>query len=148
RGNGRPAGPLPDQDAHLGSPGPGRGERQGGRRQELIAGLFAEVTDPVEIVKWKEIYETLEEVTGRGEDVVNVIESIMLKMGWGGADNLPMPASSATTTRPLMESLGLARVRLHQRLPRRGELDRDGRLHPGPEPAPGGGVGGLLQLRG
>jgi len=47
----------------------------------LIAGLFADVTDPVEIIKWKEIYETLEEVTDRCEDVVNVIEGIMLKMG-------------------------------------------------------------------
>jgi len=49
--------------------------------KELIAGLFAEVTDPVEIIKWKEIYETLEEVTDRCEDVVNVIEGIMLKTG-------------------------------------------------------------------
>src|SRR5262249_18996902 len=47
----------------------------------LIAGLLAEGTDPVEIIKWKEIYETLEEVTDRCEDVVNVIEGIMLKMG-------------------------------------------------------------------
>jgi len=49
--------------------------------KQLIAGLFADVTDPVEIMKWKEIYETLEEVTDRCEDVVNVIEGIMLKMG-------------------------------------------------------------------
>ncbi|MGH7320618.1 MAG: DUF47 domain-containing protein [Candidatus Rokuibacteriota bacterium] len=49
--------------------------------KELIAGLFADVTDPIEIIKWKEIYETLEEVTDRCEDVVNVIEGIMLKMG-------------------------------------------------------------------
>ena len=47
----------------------------------LIAALFADVTDPIEIIKWKEIYETLEEVTDRCEDVVNVIEGIMLKMG-------------------------------------------------------------------
>src|SRR5262245_16927151 len=49
--------------------------------KELIAALFAEVTDPIEVIKWKEIYETLEEVTDRCEDVVNVIEGIMLKMG-------------------------------------------------------------------
>ena len=49
--------------------------------KELIAGLFADVTDPIEVIKWKEIYETLEEVTDRCEDVVNVIEGIMLKMG-------------------------------------------------------------------
>src|SRR5262245_16778597 len=47
----------------------------------LIAALFADVTDPVEIIKWKEIYETLEEVTDRCEDVCNVIEGIVLKMG-------------------------------------------------------------------
>jgi len=49
--------------------------------KELIAALFAEIADPVDIIKWKEIYETLEEVTDRCEDVVNVIEGIMLKMG-------------------------------------------------------------------
>lgn len=49
--------------------------------KELIAGLFADIADPIEIIKWKEIYETLEEVTDRCEDVVNVIEGIMLKMG-------------------------------------------------------------------
>jgi hypothetical protein len=49
--------------------------------KELIAGLFADVTDPIEVIKWKEIYETLEEVTDRCEDVVNVIEGIFLKMG-------------------------------------------------------------------
>jgi uncharacterized protein len=49
--------------------------------KELIAGLFADVSDPIEVIKWKEIYETLEEVTDRCEDVVNVIEGIMLKIG-------------------------------------------------------------------
>jgi uncharacterized protein len=49
--------------------------------KECIAALFADVSDPIEVIKWKEIYETLEEVTDRCEDVVNVIEGIMLKMG-------------------------------------------------------------------
>jgi predicted phosphate transport protein (TIGR00153 family) len=49
--------------------------------KELIAALFADVTDAIEVIKWKEIYETLEEVTDRCEDVVNVIEGIMLKIG-------------------------------------------------------------------
>ena len=49
--------------------------------KDLIAALFADVTDPIEVIKWKEIYETLEEVTDRCEDVVNVIEGIMLKTG-------------------------------------------------------------------
>ena len=46
--------------------------------RDLLAGLF-EGTDPIEIIKWKEIYETLESVTDRCEDVVNVIEGITLK---------------------------------------------------------------------
>ncbi len=47
--------------------------------RDLLAGLF-EGVDPIEIIKWKELYETLESVTDRCEDVVNVIEGIMLKM--------------------------------------------------------------------
>jgi predicted phosphate transport protein (TIGR00153 family) len=46
--------------------------------RDLLAGLF-EGVDPVEIIKWKEIYETMEAVTDRCEDVVNVIEGIALK---------------------------------------------------------------------
>jgi predicted phosphate transport protein (TIGR00153 family) len=47
--------------------------------RDLLAGLF-EGTDPIEIIKWKELYETMESVTDRCEDVVNVIEGIVLKM--------------------------------------------------------------------
>lgn len=46
--------------------------------RDLLAALF-DGTDPVEIIKWKEIYETMEAVTDRCEDVVNVIEGIALK---------------------------------------------------------------------
>jgi predicted phosphate transport protein (TIGR00153 family) len=46
--------------------------------RDLLAGLF-DGTDPVEIIKWKELYETMEAVTDRCEDVVNVIEGITLK---------------------------------------------------------------------
>ncbi|MBI4011425.1 MAG: DUF47 domain-containing protein [Candidatus Rokubacteria bacterium] len=46
-----------------------------------LAALFEEQRDPVEVLKWKEIYETLEAVTDRCEDVANVIEQIMLKVG-------------------------------------------------------------------
>jgi hypothetical protein len=48
-------------------------------RDELAA-LFEGKQDAIEIMKWKEIYETLESVTDRCEDVVNVIEGIVLKM--------------------------------------------------------------------
>ena len=48
-------------------------------RDELAA-LFDGQTDAIEVIKWKELYETLESVTDRCEDVVNVIEGIVLKM--------------------------------------------------------------------
>jgi phosphate transport system protein len=44
-----------------------------------IAGLFAGERPSEEIIKWKEIYELLEAVTDRCEDVANVIESIALR---------------------------------------------------------------------
>ena len=47
-------------------------------RDSLVA-LFDETADPLEVIKWKEIYELLEIVTDRCEDVVNVIEVIILK---------------------------------------------------------------------
>ena len=48
--------------------------------RESLAALFEEEGDPIEVIKWKEIYETLEIVTDRCEDVANVIEGIILKM--------------------------------------------------------------------
>jgi hypothetical protein len=48
--------------------------------RESLAALFEESSDPIDVIKWKEIYETLEVVTDRCEDVANVIEGIILKM--------------------------------------------------------------------
>ena len=48
--------------------------------RDSLAALFDESGDPIEVIKWKEIYETMETVTDRCEDVVNVIEGIILKM--------------------------------------------------------------------
>ena len=48
--------------------------------RESLAALFDEQSDPIEVIKWKEIYETMEIVTDRCEDVANVIEGIILKM--------------------------------------------------------------------
>jgi predicted phosphate transport protein (TIGR00153 family) len=45
----------------------------------LIAGLFDEETDPVQIIKWKEIFEVMETAVDKCEDVSNVIESVILK---------------------------------------------------------------------
>jgi uncharacterized protein len=48
--------------------------------RDSLAAMFEEAGDPIEIMKWKEIYETMETVTDRCEDVANVIEGIILKM--------------------------------------------------------------------
>jgi uncharacterized protein len=41
--------------------------------------LFREEKDPIAIIKWKEIYETLESATDRCEDVANIIEGVVLE---------------------------------------------------------------------
>lgn len=47
--------------------------------QSSIAALFDEVKDPIEVIKRKEIIETLEAATDKAEDVANVLESIIVK---------------------------------------------------------------------
>ena len=47
--------------------------------RDAIANLFETQSDPVAILKWKEIYETLELATDRCEDAANVLESVALK---------------------------------------------------------------------
>jgi len=49
--------------------------------RDAIADLFENQTDPITIIKWKEIYETLELATDRCEDAANVLESVALKNG-------------------------------------------------------------------
>jgi uncharacterized protein len=44
-----------------------------------IGQLFKEEKDPMEVIKWKEFYEILENATDRCESVANIIESIVLK---------------------------------------------------------------------
>jgi predicted phosphate transport protein (TIGR00153 family) len=44
-----------------------------------IAALFDEVKDPIDVIKRKEIIETLEAATDKAEDVANVLESIIVK---------------------------------------------------------------------
>jgi predicted phosphate transport protein (TIGR00153 family) len=44
-----------------------------------LARLFREEKDPIAIIKWKEIYETLESATDRCEDVANIIEGVVLE---------------------------------------------------------------------
>ena len=48
--------------------------------REAMTDLFtADNPDPIEIIKWREIYEILEAATDRGEDVANVLEGVVLK---------------------------------------------------------------------
>ncbi len=41
--------------------------------------LFDEIKDPILIIKWKEIYEHLEDASDKCEDVANILEAIVLK---------------------------------------------------------------------
>ena len=47
--------------------------------RDALGKLFDEIKDPILIIKWKEIYEHLEDASDKCEDVSNVIESIVLK---------------------------------------------------------------------
>ena len=44
-----------------------------------IAGLFTGNAAPLDVIKWKEIYETMETATDRAEDVADLIDEIVLK---------------------------------------------------------------------
>ncbi len=44
-----------------------------------MAELFKNTPDPIRIIRWKELYEILENATDRCESVGNIIESIVLK---------------------------------------------------------------------
>jgi len=44
-----------------------------------IGELFVSQTDPIAVIKWKELYEILENATDHCERVANIIESIFLK---------------------------------------------------------------------
>jgi uncharacterized protein len=47
--------------------------------QSAIGQLFDKIRDPIEVIKRKEIIETLEHATDKAEDVANVLETIMVK---------------------------------------------------------------------
>jgi len=47
--------------------------------REALGKLFEEIQDPIMIIKWKDIYQNLENATDRCEDVANTLESIVLK---------------------------------------------------------------------
>ena len=47
--------------------------------QEAIQTLFDTVTDPILIIKWKDLLDVLEQITDECEDVANVIEGVVVK---------------------------------------------------------------------
>lgn len=47
--------------------------------RDAISALFEKETDPMVVIKWKEIYEVFEAGTDRCEDVANILERIALK---------------------------------------------------------------------
>ncbi|HEX2056231.1 MAG TPA: DUF47 family protein [Nitrospiraceae bacterium] len=47
--------------------------------RDAISQLFDKETDPIAVIKWKEIYENFEAGTDRCEDVANILERIALK---------------------------------------------------------------------
>lgn len=47
--------------------------------RNAIADLFASTRDPIDVIKWKELYEHLEAVTDKCEDAANIVEGVALK---------------------------------------------------------------------
>jgi len=47
--------------------------------RDALGKLFEDIKDPILIIKWKEIYEHLEDASDKCEDVANIIEAIVLK---------------------------------------------------------------------
>lgn len=47
--------------------------------RDALGKLFDDIKDPILIIKWKEIYEHLEDAADKCEDVANVLEAIVLK---------------------------------------------------------------------
>jgi predicted phosphate transport protein (TIGR00153 family) len=47
--------------------------------REALARLFENAKDPILVIKWKNVYENLEDATDICEDVANILESIVLK---------------------------------------------------------------------
>ena len=48
--------------------------------RDQLAALFEGGTDAIEVIKWKDIYETMEKITDRLEDVANVLQGVIVKM--------------------------------------------------------------------
>lgn len=49
--------------------------------KQALGQLFEEEKDPIAVIKWKEIYDILEEATDACEDVANLLENVVVKHG-------------------------------------------------------------------
>lgn len=49
--------------------------------QDAVQRLFESESDPIQIIKWKELFDVLEQITDACEDVANVIEGVVVKHG-------------------------------------------------------------------
>lgn len=49
--------------------------------KQALGQLFDEEKDPIMVMKWKEIYDVLEEATDACEDVANLLENVVVKHG-------------------------------------------------------------------
>ena len=47
--------------------------------RDAVGDLFANVTDPIELIKWKDIHSLIEVALDRCEDVANIVEMIKIK---------------------------------------------------------------------
>ena len=47
---------------------------------DALAELFATEKNAIEVIKWKDIYETMEKITDRLEDVANVLQGVIVKV--------------------------------------------------------------------
>jgi len=55
-------------------------ENTGDHARDVALGkLFEGTPDPIEVMKWKEIYEVVEEATDKCENIANTIETILVK---------------------------------------------------------------------
>ncbi len=55
-------------------------ESEGDRLYRVgVANLFEEVKDPIELIKWKEVYEHLETALDHCEDIADIIKGVVLK---------------------------------------------------------------------
>jgi uncharacterized protein Yka (UPF0111/DUF47 family) len=47
--------------------------------RKALARIFKEEKDPLTVIKWKEIFESLEEASDRCEDAAQIIEGVVLE---------------------------------------------------------------------